>query len=261
MRTALCRVALVAGIVCVMSGVSQAQQTSSASQTKNFEIISVEGNQLVVRLPEGTKELTVPDDFRFTVNGKALTVHELKAGMKGTAVVTTQTTVTPVSVTEVKNGTVFERSGGSIIVQTTEGFKVFSQGDLDKRGVKIVKDGKPVVIDDLHKGDRLSATIVTSAPPKVMTRQEVQATLATPAAAPAAAPRAAAPPTSAPPTSAAPAAATSGSAAAPPAAAPAKAAKPKTLPKTASQWPLLALLSVVSLATGLALTIRRTVVN
>ena len=75
--------------------------------------IAVDGNNLVVRLPEGTRELTVPDDFRFTVNGQQLSVHELKVGMRGTATVTTRTTVTPVTVTEIKNGTVFERSGGS----------------------------------------------------------------------------------------------------------------------------------------------------
>ena len=57
-------------------------------------------------MPEGTRELTVPDDFRFTVNGQQLSVQQLKLGMKGTATVTTRTTVTPVTVTEIKNGTV-----------------------------------------------------------------------------------------------------------------------------------------------------------
>ena len=66
----------------------------------------MDGNTLVVRLPEGTRELTVADDFRFIVNGQPLSVRELKAGMKGTATITTRTTVTPVTVTEVKNGTV-----------------------------------------------------------------------------------------------------------------------------------------------------------
>jgi hypothetical protein len=250
MRTAMCRVVLVAGVVGLMAAAPQAQQTSSATATKTFEILAVDGNQLVVRLPEGTKELLVPDDFRFTVNGRPLSIHELKPGMKGTAAVTTQTTVTPVTVTEVKNGTVYERSGGSVIVQTPEGFKVFSQGEMDKRGVKIVMNGKPVVLDDLRKGDKLSATIVTSAPPRVMTRQEVQATLAVPDAPPAAEP---------PARPAAPAAATTPAPA--PSAAAASATPPRTLPKTASSWPLVGLLSVLSLATGMALTIRRRITS
>jgi hypothetical protein len=241
MRSALGGFVLAAAFVGVAATASQAQQTSTSSQTKNFEIIAVEGNQLVVNLPEGTKELTVPDDFRFTVNGQSLSVHQLKPGMKGTATVTTQTTVTPVTVTEVKNGTVYDKTGGSIIVQTPEGFKMFSQGDIDKRGVKIVKGGEPVDLSDLNKGDKLSATIVTSKPPRVMTKQEVQATVPTPAAAPAAA------------------VATGGSTAPPPAAA--AAAPARTLPKTASSWPLMALLSVLSLGTGLVLTVRRRLSN
>jgi hypothetical protein len=235
MRSALCGLVLAAAFVGVAATASQAQETSTSTQTKQFEIVAVDGNKLVVNLPEGTKELTVPDDFRFTVNGQPLSVQQLKPGMKGTATITTQTTVTPVTVTEVKNGTVYDKSGGSIIVQTPEGFKMFSQGDIDKRGVKIVKSGQPVDLADLNKGDKLSATIVTSKPPRVMTKQEVQASVPTAAAAP-------------------PPVATTGSSA-PPAAA--SAAPAKTLPKTASSWPLVALLSVLSLGTGLVLTVRR----
>ena len=39
----------------------------------------------------GDYQYTVPDDFRFTIDGKKLSVSELKAGMKGTATVTTTT--------------------------------------------------------------------------------------------------------------------------------------------------------------------------
>jgi LPXTG cell wall anchor motif len=241
MRGAMYRVALAAALVCVTAAVSQAQQTSTTSETKRFEILAVDGNNLVVRLPEGTRELTVPDDFRFTVNGQQLSVQELKVGMRGTATITTRTTVTPVTVTEVKNGTVFERSGGSVIVQTPEGFKMFSQGELDKRGVKIVKNGKPVQLSDLNKGDKLTATIVTAAPPRIMTQKEVNATVPTAAATPA-------------PAAAAPAAPAQQAPAPPPPTA-------KTLPKTASSTPLLGLLSVLSLAMGLGLTIRRRVAD
>ena len=182
-------------------GGSAAQQTATSSETKAFEVIAVDGNQLVVRLPEGTRELTVADDFRFIVNGQSLSVRELKVGMKGTATITTRTTVTPVTVTEVKNGTVVVRSGSTIIVRTEEGVRSFTQGEVDKRGVKIMRSGKPAQVSDFREGDQLSATIITSRPPQVMTEKEVQATLASastsaggapkPAAAPGAKPAAA----------------------------------------------------------------------
>ena len=250
MRSALCRVALAVAFVSLTATVSQAQQTSTSTETKNFEILAVDGNQLVVRLPEGTRELTVPDDFRFTVNGQQLSVHQLKPGMKGTATITTQTTVTPVTVTEVKNGTVVESTGGSIIVRTEKGYQSFTQGELEKRGVRIVKDGKPVDLPDLRKGDRLTATIVTEKPPRVLTQKEVRAIVPTASATPSPAPPVAARPS-------APAAAPT-----PPAAAPAPSTSmPKTLPKTASSWPLVGVLSALCLAMGVALTIRRRVVS
>ena len=159
-----------------------AQTTTSSSETKAFEVLAVDGNVLVASLPEGTREITVPEDFRFTVNGQPLSVRQLKPGMKGTAVITTKTTVTPVTVTQVKSGTVMQNSGASIIVRTEEGIKMFTQGDVDKRGVRIMKDGQPAQISDLRQGDQLTAVIITSKPPRVMTEKEVTATLAKPGA-------------------------------------------------------------------------------
>ena len=150
-----------------------AQTTTSTTETKTFEVLAVDGNVLVVNLPEGTREITVPAGFRFTVNGQPMSVQQLKPGMKGTATITTKTTVTPVTVTEVKSGTVMQSSGSSIIVRTDEGVKMFTQADADKRGVKIMRDGQPAQITDLRQGDQLTATIITSKPPRVMTEKEV----------------------------------------------------------------------------------------
>jgi LPXTG-motif cell wall-anchored protein len=248
MTRALSQVVVAAALLGLTAAGSQAQQTTASSQTKAFTVLAVEGNTLVVRLPEGTREIAVPDDFRFTVNGQQMSVHDLRVGMNGTAVITTRTTVTPVTVTEVKNGTVALKSGTTVMVRTDEGVKSFSQGDIDKRGVKIYMGGKPVQIVDLHEGDKLSATIVTSRPPRIVTEKEVQAATNAPAAARAPeSTRAAAAPAPAPP------------AAAPrPAPAPAPAPEPaRTLPKTASSWPLLALASMLSIAMALTLTVRR----
>jgi LPXTG-motif cell wall-anchored protein len=237
-------VALSGALVLLTVAVTFAQ-TSTTTETKKFQVIAVDGNQLVVKLPEGTRELTVPDDFRFNVDGNELSVRELKPGMAGTATITTRTTVTPVTVTEVKNGTVLHVAGGSIIVRTDDGNKMFTQSDIDKRGVKIMRGGKPAEISDFRANDRLTATIITTMPPKVVTEKEVQATLArsgagagtaAPAAAPSASPGAAAPAGSVAPTSG---------------------AAPRKLPKTASPLPVLGLAGLASLLAGLGLTVRR----
>ena len=185
MTSAMSRVVgLTLGLLSLTAGTTLAQQTTASTETKTFEVLAVDGNQLVVNLPEGTREITVPAGFMFTVNGQQLSVGQLKPGMKGTATITTKTTVTPVTVTQVKSGTVMQNSGSSIIVRTEEGVKMFTQSDVDKRGVKIVRDGKPAQVSDFRQGDRLTATIITSKPPRVMTEKEVQATLATTATTP-----------------------------------------------------------------------------
>jgi hypothetical protein len=255
MTRVMTQVALAIAIAGMTAVSSLAQTTSTKTETKNFTVIAVDGNNLDVRLPEGTKELTVPDDFRFTVNGQQLSVHDLKPGMKGTATITTRTTVTPVTVTEVKNGTVMQRSGSTIIVRTDDGIKMFSEGDVDKRGIKMVKDGMPAQITDFREGDKLSATIITSKPPKVMTEKQVNAITSTNAGASSASSAGKAPAPAK--TSAAGSPSTLSSTSGAGHSQTAAGHSGKTLPKTASSWPLLALASLLSLALGLALTIAR----
>ncbi len=199
--------ALVLGLS--VAGAPQAQ-TTTKTEVRKFEVIAVDGNNLTVRNENGTQQYTVPDDFRFTIDGKKLSVKQLKPGMKGTATVTTKTTVWPVTVTEIKEGTVVSATSHSVNVRSSEGVRRFTQDQLDERGVQILKDGKIVHIRDLRNGDQITATFISKEPPVVVTETEVQATLAQ-AAAPmsAAAPTkavAAAPSDSAPPASSAPAA-------------------------------------------------------
>jgi len=197
-------------------GVATAQDTKTQkTDVFTFEVISVDGNNVVIKDSSGARELTVPDDFRFTVDGKPTSVHDLKAGMKGTAAVTTTTTTRPVYVTTVKKGTVVRQAGTSVWVKTDDGTtRKFTKSEIDARGIKIIMDGKPTRLVDLKAGDTLTATIVTPAPPEVLTQKEVQAVLDAPLAQlaaeqpPAAEPPAAKPAAAEAPAAAEPAAAT-----------------------------------------------------
>ncbi len=154
-------------------------QTTSKVQVHQFEVISVDGQRLVVRDESGTNEYTVPDDFRMTVNGKKMTVSELKPGMKGTATVTTTTTSKPVYVTDIKEGVVLDTSPGSITIRGTDGVrKRFTRDQLDQQGVQIYKDGKVIRLDQAQNGDTITATIVSKSQPVVVTEKDVQATTA-----------------------------------------------------------------------------------
>ena len=175
----------------LLSPIASQAQTTVTNKESNFEVIAVDGNNLVVRDQNGTRELTVPPDFRFTVNGKSLAVSDLHAGMKGTAVVTTTTIQRPVYVTTIKQGTVTYQTARSIQIKEGNGVvHKFTQSEIDKRGIQLYMGDQPIRVSQLNPGDTINAVIVTEGKPEILTAKEVNAQLA---AAPAPAPAAAAP--------------------------------------------------------------------
>ena len=222
--------------------------TATTTQTKNFEIVSVDGNKVVVKGPEGARELTVPPDFQMTVDGRPVTVADLKPGMKGTATITTTTTSTPVTVTEVRNGEVFRVTGNSIIVRSENGLRMFSEADAARRNATILRDGRPVRFTDLRQGDRLTATIVTTKPPEVVTERQVAAAMTSAPEAAGAAVETAARATTRAATAAAGAATRAPEA---------TVAAARTLPKTATFMPLVGLLGASSLGLAFVLSVGR----
>lgn len=232
----------VAVVACLFAAGAVFAQTS-VTEIKSFEVISVDGNKVVARDAAGVaKEYTLPDDFRFDVAGKQISVRDLKPGMKGKATITTTTTTKPVYVTEVRNGTVKQVGGTSVIVQTDKGYQMYTQGEVDERSVQILRDGKPVRVSDLNTGDKLSAVFVTEGAPQVLTERQVQASIAAggdPVKATKAESTAPATTTTAEGVGNTPAAAAA------------------ELPTTASLMPLLGLAGMASLALGAALRSRR----
>ena len=118
-------------------------QTKTTVDVRHFEVLAVDGNNLVVRDERGTNVYIVPDDFRFKVNGKQMAAKELKPGMKGEATVTTKTTINPVTVTDIREATVVSATETSMVVRGSDGVRRrFTQSELDKRGIEMIKDGQ-----------------------------------------------------------------------------------------------------------------------
>lgn len=213
-------------------------QVTSTSQTINAEIIQVEGNTVVAKTDQGTREFKLPDGFKFQFEGKEIGVADLKPGMKVSATVTTTTKVTPVTVTEVREAEVLLVSGTTIVVRGPDGNKKWTSKDISKAGIKIMMDGKQVDVTKLKAGDKVTAVIISSKPPIVESGKTAKASAK---AAPAPAPEPAAAPAPAPA----------------PAPEPAAAPAPKKLPKTGSPLPLVGLSGALSLLAGLGLSARR----
>jgi cobalamin biosynthesis Mg chelatase CobN len=109
-----------------------------------------------------------------------------------------------------------------------------------------MRDGRLAQISDFRENDQLTATIITTMPPRIVTEKEVQATLAK-SAAPAGSASAATSTSSSTPR---PAAAPQGSAAT-------SGAAPRQLPTTAGPLPVLGIGGLASLLVGVGFTVRR----
>jgi hypothetical protein len=215
-------------------------------------VAHVEGNNLVVRMSSGEiRYFQPPESRRFIIDGRELTLRELKPGTTLTATVTTTTTPVTDRTTTIGTGTVWFVSGPNVIITLPNG---------ENRMYKVTDDyrftvaGKKATVYDLRKGMRIAAEKIVEVPRTEMASNVVVTGQAPPAPQPktevAQAPRreVAPPPEPAPEPAREPTPA--------PAPAPQAAAAPaKVLPPTASPFPLIGLFGL--LFTGSALALHR----
>jgi hypothetical protein len=204
-------------------------------------VLLVDGNDLVVKAEDGhlVHFANVSESARATVDGQQLGIHDLKPGMTLERTITT--TTTPQMITTVKRvtGTVWSVNPPSSVILTLEDGT--NQAFKIPEGQQFNIDGQTTDAWGLRKGMKISATKVTEVPETVVEQEKaVTGTMPPPD-----------PPADLPilvvvvlPVDAA---------APDPVPAQTVAAAPDALPKTASQLPLIGMLGVLALLSGLAL--------
>ena len=204
-------------------------------------VIYVSGNELLVRLPDGTVEdFVVSPSQTFMADGKQMTIHDLKPGTHLTQTITTATTPKMITTVRTIDGKVWHVNPPTYVILTLP--------DGTNKEYRVPKDqifmvnGQKDTVFQLKKGMMVSATVVKEEPvtevsqhkavtgvlPKPQVPDTVDVLLVESSQQPAQ------PSQTAQPTQ---------TAAAEPA--------PTALPKTGSEWPLVGLLGLASLGAGM----------
>jgi LPXTG-motif cell wall-anchored protein len=243
---------LAAAFLCVAcAAVMMAQVKTTTTEQKGApekkvtvergEVVYVSGNEVVVKMENGeVRHVTVPDSATAVVDGKTITLKDLKPGMKLQR--TLVTTATPKTVQTVRTGT-----GTVIAVQAPNYATVrFEDGEVQRykipKGTKFTIDGQQKTAFDLKPGMKISATRIVEAPVVEVSEQKIVTGSAPPAPPPPPPPPdvpilIAEAPKPAPAPAAEPAPA--------PAPAPAAEPAPKKLPKTGSMIPMVGLMGLL----------------
>jgi LPXTG-motif cell wall-anchored protein len=222
-----------------------AGQAAKQVQVERATVVTVSGNDLVVKMEDGTIRHfpNVPESARVTVDGKQLGIHDLKPGMTLQRTITTTTTPKVITTTQSVTGTVwYVQPPDSVILTLADGknqrFKI-------PKGQKFDVNGQMVDAWGLKKGMSVSATKVVEQPITVVDQQrKLTGSMPPPPPPPPGVPILVviAEPVPAPPAPAAPAVTESAS---------------TSLPKTGSELPLLGLLGLLTLLSGLGLKVIR----
>ena len=240
-RAALCSLACA-----VISAGAWAQDVSTTTtktgpstyetKVRSGTVTYVSGNELLVKLSNGaTEHFVVSPSQTFTVDGKQMTIRDLKVGTHLTQTITTATTPKTITTVRTIDGKVWHVNAPSTVILTLPD-NTNKQYNVPKDQVFMVNGQKDTVFQ-LRKGMMVSATVVTEEPVIEMSQNKAVKGVM-PQAAPVPddvavllveSPKQPPQPTQ--------------TAAAEPA--------PTALPKTGSEWPLVGLLGVFSLGAGM----------
>ena len=178
MRTAVILAAGAIGLALTASAqIQTTTKTANAGaptkqvQVLNATVISVHGNDLVVKMQDGTiKHIpNVPDSARATVDGKEIGIHDVKPGMTLQKTITTTTTPKIIATTKSVTGKVWYVNPPSSVIVTMEDGK--NEEFKIPKGQKFNVNGQMVDAFGLRKGMTVSATKVVEQPETVVQQQ------------------------------------------------------------------------------------------
>jgi LPXTG-motif cell wall-anchored protein len=214
----------IALLAMMVVGVGALMAQTTTYEIKQGEVLHVYGSNLVVKMADGTvRDVEVPEGFMFNVDGQQVPVGALKPGTKLTSTKMTTTTPHVVKTTEVREATVVQRIGQTLIYRDKLG-QIHKITGIPE-GFELYRNGKKVPIEALAGGDRVTAHIVHKEE-SIITEEELNVAGAAPKPKPA--------PRPAPVAQAAPAPA-------------------PILPKTGSNLPLIGLMGLCALVLGLGI--------
>jgi RNase P/RNase MRP subunit p29 len=223
-----------------------AGQPTTEVQVERGEVVRVDGNDLMVKMEDGSIRHfnNVPESSRVTVQGKQLSIHDLKPGMKLERTITTSTTPETITTVKTVTGTVWHVSPpDSVILRLEDGT---NQKFNIPKGQKFTVNGEQTDAWGLKKGMKISATKVVEEPQTTVEEQrQVTGTMPPP-------------PTPPPPDQPILIAETGPVPAHAPAPASVPAQEP-ALPKTGSLLPIVGLLGALAVAIGVGLRAARLV--
>ena len=215
----------------VMKGPSTYETT-----VRSGTVIYVSGNELLVRMADGSAEhFVVSPSQTFMVDGKQMTIGDLKPGTHLAQTITTKTTPKTITTVRTIDGKVWHvNAPKTVILALPDGTN--KQYNVPKDQVFIV-NGRKETVFELKKGMNVSATVVSEEPVvEASTHRSVSGYTPKPV------PKADVPDTVSTLLVESPQQPTETAAAEP---------APTALPKTGSEWPLVGLLGLGSLGAGM----------
>lgn len=159
--------------------------SSQAVRVERGEVLAVEGNDLIIRMEDGSIRHfeNIPESAKVTVDGKQLGIHDLKPGMKLQRTITTTTTPQVVTTVQTVTGKVwFVNPPVSVILTLENGTNQTFKIPKDQ---KFKVNGEMVDAFGLRKGMVVTATKIVEAPASVVSQQKtVSGTMPPPPPAP-----------------------------------------------------------------------------